>query len=88
MAVAAWTVTRFGGEIRIDVSEAASFGLADFEAIAGDVEECMAEDPVTAMRFGGRALRAIDVPGEVRLLAQYLAALAQRKGMRFHVGPS
>lgn len=87
MAVSAWTVTRLGEEVRVDVSEAASFRLAEIEAIAGGVEECMAEDRVTALRFGGQALRAIDVPEEATLLAQYLAALAQRKEMRFYVGP-
>ena len=85
MAVSAWTVTRLDEEIMIDVSDTASFGLADIEAIAGGVEECLAKDGVTALRFGGQALNAIDVPQEVILLAQYLAALAQRRGMRFHV---
>lgn len=87
MASAAWTVTRKDHEVRIDVTEDASFAREDSEAIANAVEQRLDEDGVTTIRFDGSVLEASNLLSKFTATIRHLADLAERRGLRFHVGP-
>ena len=87
MASAAWTVTRKDHEVRIDVTENASFEREDTEAIASAVEERLDEDGVTTIRFDGPLLEASNLITRFTETIRHIADIAELRGLRFHVGP-
>jgi hypothetical protein len=87
VASAAWTVTRRDHEVRIGVTEDASFTREDTEAIADAVEERLDEDGVTTIRFDGSVLEASNLLSRFTVTIRRLADLAELRGLRFHVGP-
>ena len=87
MASAAWTVTRKDHEVRVDVTEDASFERDDTEAIVGAVEERLDEGGVKTIRFDGPVLEASSLLSRFTTTVGRLAELAELRDVRLHVGP-
>jgi hypothetical protein len=86
MATSAWHVSRKGEEVRVQVTDAATFEESDAGPVIGAVEKHLTEDHVRTVRFSGPVLGASRVPNALMVAILYMAKLAQRRGMRLHVG--
>lgn len=87
MVATAWTVTRTAHRVRVDVMEAFLFGHADTEAIAGALEEYLADDAVTVIQLDGPALKAAEPVDGLGPAMKRLGNLARSRGKQFDVGP-
>ena len=87
MALSGWTVTRKDSEIRIDVTDFASFEQADADGIVADVTRELAHSGMSAVRFDGSVLEASSVSERMGRLISRLAVLVEGRGLRFFLGP-
>lgn len=87
MASRAWTVTRKDDEVGIDVSAAASLEQGDTRAMVIALEDQLADDRVTSVRFGGSVLEARSLPERLTTLIRHLGSLVEARGLRFFIGP-
>ena len=87
MASRAWTVTRKDDEVGIDVSAAASLEQGDTRAMIIALEDQLADDRVTSVRFGGSVLEARSLPERLTTLIRHLGSLVEARGLRFFIGP-
>lgn len=87
MASVAWTVSRHDEEIRIELTESASFEQADMEAIIGALGEYITQDGVNSVRVGGPALEALPLPDFLSNLVRDVAGLVEGRGLHIYFGP-
>ena len=87
MAAPEWTVTRKDEEIRVDVTDSASFEQTDADGIVADVTRELALDGVTTVRFDGPVLEASHISKKMGLMISHLASLVEGRGLRFFLGP-
>lgn len=87
MASRAWTVTRKRDEVGIDVTAAASLEQGDTRAMVIALEDQLADDGVTSVRFGGSVLEARPLPERLTTLIRHLGSLVEARGLRFFIGP-
>jgi hypothetical protein len=87
MASRAWTVTRKDDEVGIDVTAAASLEQGDTRAMVIALEDQLADDGVTSVRFGGSVLEARPLPERLTTLIRHLGSLVEARGLRFFIGP-
>ncbi len=87
MTATAWTVTRSGDRVRIDLTKAVGFTHADTEAIAVALEEYLSNDEVAVIQFDGPVLMEEGPPDGLGAAMRYLGNLARSRGKRFDVGP-
>ena len=87
MTPPAWTITRSGDRVRIDLTDPAGFTHADTEAIAVALEEYLAEDEVAVIQIDGPVLMEEGPPDGLGAAMRHLGNLARIRGKRFDVGP-
>ena len=86
MASGAWTITRLDDELRINVTESASFSQGETQAIVHALEDKLDKDGVTTVRLGGPVLHS-QVRSRLTPLIGHLFKIVNGRGLRFHVGP-
>jgi hypothetical protein len=51
------------------------------------LEDQLADDGVTSVRFGGSVLEARPLPERLTTLIRHLGSLVEARGLRFFIGP-
>jgi hypothetical protein len=87
VASAAWTVTRHDEEVRVGLTESASFEQADTEAILAAVKEYLPQDGVHSVRLSGPMLAERLLPHKLTNLIGDLAGLVEGRGLQFYLAP-
>jgi hypothetical protein len=87
LAKSEWRVTRKEDEVRVDVTDSASFQQADADGIVADVTRELDHDGVSAVRFGGPVLETRNVSERMGRLISRLANVVEGRGLRFFLGP-
>lgn len=85
MASSPWKVTRHDEEVRIGLTESASFEQAETEAILAAVKEYMTDDRVKSVRLGGPTVAERLLPDKLTNLISEVAGLVEGLGLRFYL---
>lgn len=85
MASAAWTLTRHDEEVRIELTESASFEKAETEAILAGVKEYLTQDGVKSVQLSGPMVAERRLPKKLTSLIGELAGLSEGLGLRFYL---
>ena len=83
----AWEVTRSGGTVRVDLTQASSVAEADTEAIVAATEALLTDDEVTVVQVDGPVLEGDPPPDGLGAAIESLDELADRYGKQLIISP-